>query len=436
MKKLMFVALTFTTAIASGATATDGYSPSSIPGNPTEPDVMPGVVNYQGILRDPATSEPYADGIYTLECRLYRSMDSSAKAIWGGKYQVYVSRGYFNLMLGSAAADLDDKATFSYPNPQDLWKALWYNGNNKELYLGVKPWNDKDGAIIADASRRREITPRQRLVAAPFALRAQKAQYADAAPGNFNVAGDLKVTGRILDGNGSAFGLKNVTATDSALTLGKTTSSPAKTTLKGQTVTIESGAAMNVNPGGDATITMKSGKSMNFDSNNGLIRFGGAWKFWVDSPKVDIGEGSYGLSVNTDDSLKTVDLTGGRVQLMARSSTQGITASISAYAAGDIYGQGNLKWYNNSGSPIKPFKRQGISFDIAANQYGATKNLNTFFGGASDYKWSVVGYSISGNTLQYAYVEGSNLTVYVKDRKSSTQFVTVYLLGICNAWCD
>ena len=246
MKKLMFIAL----ALAAGISFAADYSPSSLPANTNQPDVMPGMVNFQGLLRDPATGNVYANGLYDLECRIYTSVSSSAKPLWGAKYQAYVRDGYFNIMLGSSANELSGCTYKS----TELWKALWYDTQNRELYLGVTPWQRANGSTIEDAKDRVEVLPRQQLLASPFSFRAHKAQYADAATGNFTVKGDLSVNGQILN-NGKSFGLKNVTATDEAITVGANTASPDKTTMQGRTVNIESGDGLNLTAGGDATVT-------------------------------------------------------------------------------------------------------------------------------------------------------------------------------------
>ena len=165
----------------------------------------PKLMNYQGYLADPSTGKPYVDGIYNLECRLYRVATDGA-AIWGGEYSVYVKDGYFNIMLGDASAkDLED-CTYANTN---LWCALWSDSSvtdekeRNNLWLGVTPLqNSKHNAITSPT----EIKPRQQLLTAPYAFRAQSAEYANESPGDFTVNGDFKVNGIVngaltVDGN-------------------------------------------------------------------------------------------------------------------------------------------------------------------------------------------------------------------------------------------
>ena len=155
---------------------------------------VPGKMNYQGYLRDPSTGNAYADGIYTLDCRIY-SNDMGGTPLWGGRYSAYVKDGYFNIMLGdeNATQNLDDMSGITYTGAANLWKALWgANSTDCKRFLGVTPLQDANHAVISSPT---EIMPRQELLTAPFAFRAQSAQYASEAKENFTVGGNLTVNG-------------------------------------------------------------------------------------------------------------------------------------------------------------------------------------------------------------------------------------------------
>lgn len=102
---------------------------------------VPGTMNYQGYLADPSTGNPYVDGIYTLDIRIW-SASSGGTCLWGGKYSVYVKDGYFNIMLGDSSAQAltsSDGTTPTYGNTL-LWKALWgSSATDTTRYLGVTP---------------------------------------------------------------------------------------------------------------------------------------------------------------------------------------------------------------------------------------------------------------------------------------------------------
>ncbi|MDD2598334.1 MAG: hypothetical protein PHO37_03790 [Kiritimatiellae bacterium] len=146
----------------------------------------PGQINYQGKLVK-TDGNLVTDGAYTLAIRLYR-VSTAGTAIWGGQYVTYVKGGYFNLMLGGAAGVAVIPApTYAH---DALWRALWPDPaipseQKNTLFLGVTPVAGVAGQLIYGS----EITPRQNLLAAPYAFRAQSAEYANQAYAAFKVGG-------------------------------------------------------------------------------------------------------------------------------------------------------------------------------------------------------------------------------------------------------
>jgi len=393
MKKLMITALTLTAAFALTA---ETYTPSTIPTGLSQSDVTPGEINYQGLLRDPSNGDEYVDGIYTIECRLY-TQESGGSPIWGASYSVYVKKGYFNVMLGSAGATLN--GTYG---PTDLWKALWYKTGNRELYLGITLRQDPKGNALMSTS---EIMPRQKLLTAPFAFRAQKAQYADAAPGNFKVAGNLDVSGNVTVANGKSLTLKNVTASDSEVKIGNSSSSPAKTTLQGSTVLVEAGTALNVNSHGNANISMDTGKKIyvtggNIEANNVRTLFDASSQMNLSSPS--------------------------------------------------IRGMGNLRWsYNeypnaNVNSYESPIWIKEVVVTVPANRLLASEylwSLRPELGERVErYNWTVAGFKASTLSMDisqiYATTDDSGTKVVVGTTSSSAnaRTVTITMLGVIKQW--
>ncbi len=352
MKKLMITAI----ALAAAFTLTaDNYTPSSIPSGLTESDVTPGEVNYQGLLRNPKNGEFYKDGIYDLECRLY-TQESGGTPIWGASYSAYVKEGYFNLMLGSSSGSALSGCTYS---PDQLWKALWFKTGNRDLYLGVTPRQDSNGAAIISP---KEISPRQKLLTAPFAFRAQKAQYADAAPGNFNVGGNLEVAGNVTVASGKKLTLKNISASDSDVKIGTNKTSPSKTTVQGATVTVEAGTALNVNSHGDANVTMDTGKTLNLSGGTLNVVNASSRIKATDSAVVDGGEH---LTIGGD----------------------------------EVRGNGKLKWNrngrDNSATYVAPFVFRTVKFQATISTTSVTVDIGTALGWSNStvdkYSWAVVG---------------------------------------------
>lgn len=440
MKKLIFIALAFTVGIAFGAY--QGKMPDDI----TKPDDMPGMINFQGLLRDPVTGNAYTNGIYTLDCRIYTSM-SGKDAVWGTRYTAYVRDGYFNIMLGSTGTDLTDCA---YSKASDLWKAMWFNG---DLYLGVTPWQGSDGAPI-DANDRKEITPRQQILAAPFAFRAQKAQYADGATEDFVVGGDLRVYGQILDGDDKSFGVKNVDSSDIELSLGASTTEPAKTRLQGAEVVIDSGSDMSINPGGNMTVTMGANKTFKVDGNNGFVMFEElsqlkGWADWIYFGWEAAGSGNYNYGLNIDKSAKKAELAAPTVSLKSRAIGSSTVKTSFSVSTTDISGEGTLKWKRPSYSNASPIIYRSVVFTLKKNTSLMRDSIADLVGSdvdASSYCWSVAGYAfVEGdlNETQWRSPElrqlrcrNGFLEVGVDAYSSRDRQFRIQLMGVNKQWCE
>ena len=183
MKKLS-ISILVATLFAIGVTTNSG---AAVPSTITEH--VPGTMNYQGRLVGP-TGSAYADATYTFDIRLY-TVANGGTPLWGGTYSSYVKDGYFNIMLGAQGGAALAGTSYTHT---DLWKALWPDSANgavaDPLYLGVTPWQNGLGVLVDPASRT-ELSPRQTLMTAPYAFRAQTAEYANQAGGNFAVGGSI-----------------------------------------------------------------------------------------------------------------------------------------------------------------------------------------------------------------------------------------------------
>ena len=106
------------------------------------------VINYQGRLVDPATNAPISDGSYTMAFALYTA-ETGGTPVWTESKDVNVSNGLFSTLLGDTtplnAADF---------NSQGLW-------------LGIQVGSDP------------EMTPRQRIGYAAYAMHALDADTLD-----------------------------------------------------------------------------------------------------------------------------------------------------------------------------------------------------------------------------------------------------------------
>ena len=188
--------------------------------------VPQGVVNYQGNLKGP-TGANYVDGLYDIEFRLY-TVSSGGTPIWGSAYKVYVKDGYFGVMLGQTGTVLSGA---TYP-PTELWRALWFDeaSPKNDFWLGLKVLQDENHVTLSPAPA--ESVPRQQLLVAPFAYRAEQTQYARAAYGDFDVGQILRVTGSTTLSGAATL---NGGATLSSVVINGTAELKGTTTLSGAT---------------------------------------------------------------------------------------------------------------------------------------------------------------------------------------------------------
>jgi len=112
---------------------------------------VPSMMNYQGVLSDPAMGDPVPDGDYEITFALY-DVASGGTALWTETQTVTVENGLFSVLLGSVNPLSTDAFTGS-------------------TYLGVK--------VGADA----EMTPRHRIVSVAYAIHAREATNADTVDG-------------------------------------------------------------------------------------------------------------------------------------------------------------------------------------------------------------------------------------------------------------
>jgi hypothetical protein len=134
-------------------------------------DDVPAAVNYQGRLSD-NMGNPLASGYYHIEFRIWDDPlhTGSGDLIWGRMFPLHVmTGGVFTIVL------TDDGGLLANPAPQiaDIRDAF----QGEDRYLGLTITQTPAGPVGTPA----EISPRQRLVSAPYAFHAQHATSADTA---------------------------------------------------------------------------------------------------------------------------------------------------------------------------------------------------------------------------------------------------------------
>jgi len=357
----------------------------------------PNMMNYQGHLYDPGEYRNYVDGIYNIECRIYAG-ETDAKALWGACYSVYVKDGYFNIMLGDPSAETITGTTYG---KGDLWKALW---ENNDLWMGVTLREDSLNNTIP--GKRDEISPRQRLLAGPYAFRAQAAQYANASTGNFSVGGNLVfgstpwTVGSLMKYDGSTLALG---VTDGSTPL---PSSPAVAV-----------SARNFSATSNGDIDLKT--------NDGNINLN------VGGTKV-ISMNGGGLAV-TNLATSVTSLAGISMQGLL-----GVVVGGGLTVKDGLIGSGSLKWKSNSGNSVKMFKIKIVDVTVPNGQSTYDARIND--SGDNNYVWTVAGFkscssAVAQSVQCYYYGPSASWRVEVQTATavSGNSTFEITLLGINNA---
>ena len=131
---------------------------------------VPFILNYQGKLTD-NLGNAVTIGNYEVQFRIWddATLSNAQHLIWGRSFSVHVmSNGIFNILLN------DNGAVVTSPGPPSV-NSLRDAFNAPDRYLGMTITRTPSGPVPSPT----EISPRQRLVSAPFAIRAQEATYAE-----------------------------------------------------------------------------------------------------------------------------------------------------------------------------------------------------------------------------------------------------------------
>ena len=378
----------------------------------TATQFTPKLMNYQGYLANPSNGNAYRDGIYSIECRLYRDA-SGGTAIWGGRYSVYVKDGHFNIMLGdSSATDLG----CTYANA-DIWKALWSDtsvtsSKRNDLWLGITLREDYNNTPIANPT---EIAPRQQLLTAPYAFRAQSAEYANQSVGNFKVNGTLTATSLSLTGN-NALNYITANATPS-LMLGGTSIPQNPNDLPflyayGRYMYIYPYNDMYITPQqGNITITIPSGKKLRVNNHN--FEVSNAQTSLSSSGATSVAAGS-SLTLSAA-STATLKSTGSDADTKVAA---GRNLFLEPASGKNIYGSGKLQWgqsgRNTSYGVISPFVVKTVNVTISSDSFWGNAVIDSNTTQYNNYKWMIVGIS-SGDTLSSKLPGLNEFKTYLRD---------------------
>jgi len=176
---------------------------------------VPALMNYQGRLTD-ENGAPLPDGIYRLAFRLYTNAvppanTASDPVIWGRQYDVNLIEGGFNVILGATGAGPVAEAAAV----NDLGFAF----NSPNRFLELRIVRDGSGAEV-----NRTILPRQQLLSAPYAVRADTA-YAivDGAVSEGKLAANAVTTAKLANTSVTTAKLANNSVTTAKIDGGAVT---------------------------------------------------------------------------------------------------------------------------------------------------------------------------------------------------------------------
>jgi hypothetical protein len=136
-------------------------------------DSVPAAINYQGKLTD-SEGHPLPAGYYDVEFRIWdhATLDGESDYIWGRVFSLNVaSNGMFNVLLSNAGGEL------TKPNATGKVSSLLDAFESDKRYLGLSISRTPEGAVSSPV----EISPRQQLVTAPYAIHAHQASLATIA---------------------------------------------------------------------------------------------------------------------------------------------------------------------------------------------------------------------------------------------------------------
>lgn len=127
---------------------------------------IPAAINYQGRLTD-NQGNTLTNGYYEIEFRIWDDTTSTAPAsfVWGRSFPLHVVEGgLFNILLSNDGGEITSPGT---PQFNDLREAF----GGEDRYLGLTITVDPSGNVSSPT----EISPRQQLASAAYAIQAQTA---------------------------------------------------------------------------------------------------------------------------------------------------------------------------------------------------------------------------------------------------------------------
>lgn len=339
---------------------------------------IPAAINYQGRLTD-TLGNPVSSGYYEVEFRIWddATLANAGDLIWGRSFPLHVvTNGLFNVLLTDAGGQVT--------TPTTPTNSLLDAFSGPDRYLGLTITLSNNVPVSGP-----EISPRQQLASAPYAIQAQQAntvgplgvpstalaansvvagKIADNAVTSSTIQNGAVLTGKIADGQVTAAKLANGAVAagkiaDNAVT-SATIADGAVTSAK---LNIDGDIHLN-----DYTLYLKPGGNGGLAWNGASfagINLDGPVLYGYDGGLLGTIDGGSKVALRWDHN-GSVSLFGSLVNLSSYVQAVGQTPQFTAHCDGLMMfygrrGQADLQVWNNNGStPLFPTSStiKGITF--------------------------------------------------------------------------
>lgn len=223
---------------------------------------IPAAINYQGKLTDNLGNE-LASGYYEIEFRIWDDATSASAAslVWGRTFPLHVVEGgLFNILLSNDGGEVTSSGA---PQFNDIRQAF----AGEDRYLGLTITVDPSGTITSPS----EISPRQQLASAPYAMQAQTAN----SVRNLGVTSAALVNNSITSEKMNANAVTTAKIADNAVTTAKI----ADGAVTSSKLNVNNDVHLNDHPiylrsGSDTNHGLKHAGSFAGENHDGPVLFG------------------------------------------------------------------------------------------------------------------------------------------------------------------
>lgn len=218
---------------------------------------IPAAINYQGRLTD-TLGDPVSSGYYEVEFRIWddATQNGAGNLVWGRSFPLHVvTNGLFNILLTDAGGQIT--------NPTTPTNTLLSAFGGEDRYLGLTI-TVSNGVSVSDS----EISPRQQLASAPYAIQAQVAN----TVGPLGVSSTALANGSIVTEKIAAGAVTSGTITNGAVTTAKLAAGAVTTSRINIDADLHlNGYTLYLNPGTSHGLSFYGASNTNKSSWDGIV---------------------------------------------------------------------------------------------------------------------------------------------------------------------